>query len=193
LLPVEEQILDSVLAEAAGTYSYGADDEWRFDNLLDDVPQRTDDDDAQSGWLDVVRVITLRTVTAGCLAPSVADRAMARAWALDNCPEAVVPAEEWLAAFDVVGFTSDPEEPFEQPAAPAQLWRGATFERRAGLAWTSELDVAERFAEELQKAGLPGLVFTAHVEPDRVKARYNAHGEENEWVIDPRGLEVARA
>jgi len=183
--------MQAVLARTGGTQLIGAKNEWEFSHLLDQIPQRDDDDEAQSGWLNATRYITLQAVSAHCLTPRAADRAMAQAWALDNSPEQLLPAVDWLRAFDAVGFTSDPDDPFEAPTHPHQLWRGATFESRYGLAWTSEAHIARRFADNLRARGLSGEVFVTIVEPHLVKARYNTHGDENEWVVDSSGLDIS--
>ncbi|MDO9455218.1 hypothetical protein [Nocardioides sp.] len=188
LLPEEQQFLDRILRQAAGSRSFGAKDEWLFDEVLDGVPQRSEDDSAQSGWLNACRTIALTAVSERCLAPRAADRALSRAWSLDNSPEAAIGTDDWVAAFRVVGFTCDPDEPFEQPTSPTQVWRGAPTERARGLAWTTDIHVAADFAGATAGASRGG-VWTTVVPPQLVLARYNTRAED-EWVIDARELQL---
>jgi hypothetical protein len=189
LLAAEQQTIQVILDKFAGTSSFGQDDEWIFDEILDAVPQRSDDDESQSGWLNACRAIALAAVRAKCLSPKVADRALARAWSLDNRPEDVILASEWIAAFEVTGFTSDPDEPFERPSNSRRVWRGATLERSRGLAWTTNVWIARNFASDLQARGEAGRLWVATTPPGLVMARYN-RSEEAEWVINTQDLHV---
>ena len=62
------------------------------------------------------------------------------------------------------GFSNDGRRAMP-PDEPLDLYRGATEDHRFGMAWTSALDVAERFARKEDGAGLRGRVYTARVDP----------------------------
>jgi hypothetical protein len=135
---------------------------------------------------DEFRRLALELINARCMNVPGTRQLMAMAWPGENSPEAVIPAREWLRAFETTGYLSD--DPWiPAPVDEITLFRGAPGDRRCGLAWTEERAKAREFAGFGDGSGGEGLVFVAQVAPWRVLARYNFH-DERECVVDTRGL-----
>ncbi|WP_343972686.1 MULTISPECIES: hypothetical protein [Kribbella] len=164
----------------AGRRDYGMGDGWVLGILFDQVGLN----------IDSKRWATLQLVRANCLCDEVTSRAMDEAWVLDNSPEALIPASEWLEAFGATGYLSDWDDPVPQPTSTMTVYRGAPVDRRCGLAWSEERDVAQVFADDASRRELPSAIFVADVEPWRVKARYRSRSE-SEVIVDTRGLIMA--
>ncbi|MDN5768263.1 MAG: hypothetical protein L0H96_21220 [Humibacillus sp.] len=186
---LERAIRDGILARHRGLGDLGANDDWPLQTIYDSHLPIAEDEQESLRREDVCRAITVAAVAARCLAPAAAAIEMANAWSTGNSPERLVSADDWLQAFNAVGYIADADSPPDAPVSPKRLWRGATTERRFGLAWTERSEVAQSFADDLIDREAGGLVFWALVRPSRVKARFNAR-EEHEWIVDTRGLDV---
>lgn len=113
---------------------------------------------------------------------------LAHVWGVAKWPERALGADTWVRLFRSVGFVSEAGRP--APVEPLQAYRGATWGRRRGMAWTTDLDRARWFAERTTAFGFVGHVFGAVVEPVAVLASLdspNGRGEQ-EIVIDPAYL-----
>jgi hypothetical protein len=108
------------------------------------------------------------------------------AWCGLDAPEEWVSRAQWIRLFAMAGYAVDGQRT-PLPAASLVLYRGAPRHRRRGLAWTSDRDRARYFA------GTEGTVWQALVEPSRLlEIRTLRWRNENEHIVDTRGLEVAR-
>ncbi|WP_278373406.1 hypothetical protein [Brevibacterium casei] len=77
----------------------------------------------------------------------------------------------------------------ERPANPVQLWRGATQEGRAGMAWSSDRATAEWFRDRLIYFGLDGRLWTST--PTTRRHLMSCSGRnEHEVVINASGLDI---
>jgi hypothetical protein len=118
---------------------------------------------------------------------------VASAWCAAEYPEGLIdPRELWVELFTEAGYTHD-GYPAPRPPAPVELFRGCTEGRQDGMAWTSDLEVARRFATGL-RARQPGHVYTATVDPEFLLAFiHTQHGRgEAEYVVSPEGLTDVR-
>lgn len=189
-LSVDEARLQSAILERhAGKGDMGQHSDWPLQDLFErylPLPVAAEAAEHERRE-DGCRAITVCVAAAGCLTLRAATNELAYAWSTGNSPERVVRASDWLAAFGAVGYVSDEDSPEEAPDIEQVLYRGATPDRRLGLAWTEERAVAAQFADELRDRGEDGHVYRAHVEPRRVKARFNTRNE-REWVIDTSDL-----
>lgn len=133
-------------------------------------------------------------VAANCFEAEAAVEAVAWAWSIPEWPDANFGSAMWLRLFGRVGYFHDADHGIDltPPEEVPTLWRGAISSRRKGLAWTSDRERAEWFANRWA----PGGPFKqAHlwtypagsVPARRVLARFDGRGE-NEWVIDTRRI-----
>lgn len=113
---------------------------------------------------------------------------LAHVWSIAEWPEGALGAALWVTMFRRVGFVSETGEP--APVAPLQLYRGATWGRRRGLAWSTSPDVARWFADRATRFGLVGHVFGAVVPPAGVLAYIDKSrgASEREVIVDPAYL-----
>lgn len=128
----------------------------------------------------------------GKLAPEVATALVADFWSMAEYPQDCLDDETWDELFDLAGYTVD-GRPATKPPEPIQLYRGSTEEFARRWSWTDDRDRAEWFAS--RAVGPPGerTVWTALVEPWRLRARIHESSRgESEYVIDTVGLEVRR-
>jgi hypothetical protein len=108
---------------------------------------------------------------------------VANAWSCAEYPERSVHPDTWVDLFNAVGYTHD-GQPAKSPTGPITVYRGCTPERRGGMAWTSDLGVAQRFARNQ-----PGGHVYAFDAPPRALLAY-IH-EDSEYVIDNAFLKGA--
>jgi hypothetical protein len=113
-------------------------------------------------------------------------------WSGCEFPESALDVETWGELFDRAGYTVDGRRA-PRPTAPLTLYRGATPERRYGLAWTPDRDVAAWF---VSRVFMPptSRVWRAVVEPGQLYAQnVRCREGEPEYVVDTCGLDVAPA
>lgn len=114
------------------------------------------------------------------------------AWTICEYPESNLDGglEAWRLIFDSVGYVSEPSD-LKRPGKPIRLYRGATEEKKHGMAWTTRLDIAALFARRTTYGDFVGHIWTAIVEPELIFARFSTRGEA-EYVIDPTDLEIEK-
>lgn len=111
-------------------------------------------------------------------------------WSSAEFPDRQLDHETWRWLFDVAGFTVD-GKPAVRPVEPMLLYRGSVPERWTDWSWTRDRAVAGRFAAGLRGRGA-GRVWVATVPPWRMLA-INTERDEDEVVVDTRGLRIAEA
>lgn len=105
------------------------------------------------------------------------------AWSHPEWPEAVFGTTRWVALFRSVGFASRPPRP--EPTDGLQVFRGASWERRRGMAWTTDRAVAQRFADRWTASGAgAGRVFARWAPVPAILAMIDDRNEA-EVVVDP--------
>ncbi|WP_431710712.1 hypothetical protein [Glutamicibacter uratoxydans] len=109
-------------------------------------------------------------------------------WTSAEYPERAVDTESWHEMFNAAGYTVD-GKPSALPTEPLVLFRGATVEHKAGMCWTDDRAIAERFAYGQLRGRDLGTLWTATVEPVFLLAKINDR-EESEYVVDTTGLEI---
>lgn len=118
--------------------------------------------------------------------------ALADTWTAAEWPEQYMDTDLWVDYFTDAGFITDEGQPAERPDQPMVLWRGATVDRKFGMAWTDQPHTAnwfaKRFAGSLGEKDQPVKVFRCVVPPDVLLAHFEGRGE-HEWVVDPYFLE----
>jgi hypothetical protein len=93
----------------------------------------------------------------------------------------------WVPMFCRNGFTYE-RRPAIPPDDEVDVFRGAIEEHRFGMSWTTELEVARRFARDGMSSRPDGDIYVARVEPEYLLAYTNEGHDEHEWVVDPDGL-----
>ncbi|WP_157405120.1 hypothetical protein [Actinopolyspora halophila] len=66
-------------------------------------------------------------------------------WAMAEYPNQQLPPNTWRDLFQVAGYTVD-GSPASRPETALELWRGSIVRRRRDWSWTSNRQVAERYA-----------------------------------------------
>jgi hypothetical protein len=107
-------------------------------------------------------------------------------WGLAEYPEETLGRRNWLDLFTVAGFTVG-GRPADRPSAPVKLWRGSVHTRRRRMSWTSNRDVAEKFALDGLGHRPPGALYQVTAPPQALLC-VNNDRKEAERVIDTRGL-----
>ncbi|WP_131813448.1 hypothetical protein [Mycobacterium kubicae] len=117
---------------------------------------------------------------------------VAEAWSSAEYPErALIPRNIWVHLFRTAGYTHD-GKPAIPPAETLTLYRGCTSPGRRRMAWTSDFEVARRFAHHQIRGRAHGHVYAIDAPPDTLLAFIHETGrEENEYVIDSRFLKDA--
>lgn len=137
----------------------------------------------------------IKTAIAGCYTPDGLRDIVADAWSLPEFPESNYSSQHWNVLFTLAGpFHSTPDgiSALRVRSIPT-LYRGAVHSRRKGMAWTTDLAVAKKFAERFSGPSFgTGHIWTLDSVPhSRVLARFNCRGE-SEWVINTKGLTPQR-
>lgn len=115
-------------------------------------------------------------------------------WSTAESPEAQLSAAQWVALFRRSGFIS--LSCSGPPTQPLTLYRGASWTRRSGMAWSQSISVARRFAAEYSAPpGADTYIFRVTVPAEAVLAdlTHPMAGEpgihdEAEMVVDPELL-----
>lgn len=111
-------------------------------------------------------------------------------WSSAEFPDQHHDRDTWRWMFDTAGFTVDGKRA-PRPAEPMRLYRGSVPERRDDWSWTRDIRIAEKFA-----AGSPGRpkgqVWVCTVPPSHMLAA-NSYRDEDEVVVDTRGLQITEA
>jgi hypothetical protein len=112
------------------------------------------------------------------------------AWSGPEYPDEALDTDEWRYLFDSAGFTVD-GKPAERPTEPIRLYRGTAYPYRCRWSWTTDLSVAERFANrwDFVEGRLPGRIFTMLAPPDFLLCQNNGR-QEMEYVVDTRDLKI---
>ncbi|MFJ9782650.1 hypothetical protein ACIRSS_23920 [Amycolatopsis sp. NPDC101161] len=74
-----------------------------------------------------------------------------------------------------------------QQTIAAPLYRGSVAAHRGNWSWTDSRDVARTYAAGGFGGRLPGAIWTALVEPERLLAR-NTDRDEYEYIVDTEFL-----
>jgi hypothetical protein len=109
-------------------------------------------------------------------------------WSAAEYPQDALPAFAWIAMFEIACYTVD-GNPAELPTAPVRLYRGSPYSRRRRWAWTSDLEVAKRFATGQIRGREQGQVYVVEAPPKSLLCQNNDR-KEGEYVVNTRGLKI---
>jgi hypothetical protein len=117
---------------------------------------------------------------------------VAQVWAEGEPFRSGVDSDSWIAMFRANGYTEDAETA-RRPREPVLVFRGAVHERRAGMSWTVDFDVARRFACERMSGRGEGNIYRTSIDPEFLLAYIPHSGlNEEEYVIDQGGLDPSK-
>lgn len=111
------------------------------------------------------------------------------AWSNAERPDLALGHDRWRALFTAAGYTDDGRR-VPRPTQPLRLYRGSVADRRTDWSWTDSRHVARTYAVGGFGGRLPGAIWTALVEPERLLAR-NTDRDEAEYVVDTTGLTIS--
>jgi hypothetical protein len=109
------------------------------------------------------------------------------AWLRDDSPTAEVSEADWLEIFAATGFFSYPAGR-HRPTSAVNLFRGARADRRLGMSWAEDRDLAIMLGRRHAWHGQAAL-YVATVRPSAVLAYLWRAGEGWTVVINPAGVE----
>lgn len=112
---------------------------------------------------------------------------VAEAWALGEPWLSGVDRATWLSLFQLNGFT-DKGSRTDPPTETVAVFRGTTEEYKQGMSWTTDIDVARRFAYDRISGRPVGNVYSARIEARWLLAYINEGHSEKEWVVNPTHL-----
>ncbi|MFK0244510.1 hypothetical protein ACIQUM_07415 [Amycolatopsis azurea] len=110
------------------------------------------------------------------------------AWSNAERPDLTLGHDRWRTLFTAAGYTDDGRRT-PRPAESLRLYRGSVADRRTDWSWTDSRQVARTYAAGGFGGRLPGAIWTALVNPERLLAR-NTDRDEAEYVIDTAGLTI---
>lgn len=99
-------------------------------------------------------------------------KAVHEAWTMAEWPEMILGRENWVRLFDESGFGRNGEEASKETLPEiVTLYRGSTVALRAGMAWTTDLEVARWFAGRFtgMDGTLPTHVWKIEIPRDALK------------------------
>ncbi|BBY52933.1 hypothetical protein H7J07_00455 [Mycobacterium koreense] len=111
------------------------------------------------------------------------------AWTGHDWPTRVLPPSDWVDYFEEAGYTHN-GKPAPRPVEPVTVYRGCSHDARHGMSWTTDLDMAKRFASgEMWAYPIKGNVYIATIEPTHLLAYVDKERRgEAEYVVDPIAL-----
>jgi hypothetical protein len=117
---------------------------------------------------------------------SVLARLILLVWSLTDCPEQDLGQRRWLELFRATGYVSLNDAPPQR--GPLLIYRGAPERYRRRMAWTTDPEIACRFATMTTRS--PGEVWRSTVPPHAVLARFYESGgrSEAEVIVNPNCL-----
>ncbi|RSM80477.1 hypothetical protein DL991_10125 [Amycolatopsis sp. WAC 01375] len=111
------------------------------------------------------------------------------AWSHAERPDLALSRDRWRTLFTAAGYTEDGRR-VPRPTQPLRLYRGSVADRRDDWSWTESRHIARTYAAGGFGNRLPGAIWTALVEPERLQA-CNTDRDEAEYVIDTAGLTIS--
>lgn len=93
---------------------------------------------------------------------------VADVWSMAEFPVNLLPDEMWVGLFEEAGYTHD-GQPAPRPTDAVTVYRGALFERRRGMSWTTDMDRARWFAER-DLGGGRGMIWAYLAPPEALLA-----------------------
>lgn len=110
------------------------------------------------------------------------------AWRMAEWPERAVEPDMWAMLYRMVGFTVEGVQADPKDHLPAEvvLYRGATPDRKMGMSWTTDPQVAQWFANRF--VGYETHVYRTTVRRDQVLAMGGRDGE-HEVILDVEQLD----
>lgn len=110
-------------------------------------------------------------------------------WSSAEYPQDWLSQADWLDLFDVAGFTIDGCRA-NRPKKPVTLWRGCVPRLRRRMSWTSDQELAEKFASAGFRGRPAGGVYRTTASPQAIFCINHASRDESEYVINTRGLRI---
>ena len=125
------------------------------------------------------RVISDATITA----------VTADVWSAAEYPQDWLRQVDWLDLFTVAGFTID-GRPADRPTQPVTLWRGCVPRLRRNMSWTSDRELARKFASAGFRGRAQGALYQTTAPPEALLCINHASRQESEYVINTGGLVI---
>jgi hypothetical protein len=127
--------------------------------------------------------------TSHVILPTTVTAVISDVWSGAEYPQDSLTRVDWLDLFEVAGFTVD-GRPAERPTEPVKLWRGCVPPLRRRMSWTSDRELAEKYATGMLRGRPKGVVHETIAPPDSLLCVNHSSREESEYVINARGLKI---
>lgn len=147
---------------------------------------------ADSGWDDAARELYAR-FRAGVVSSDEMLQELPAIWRLRSDSDPLDSDAAWRAMVEHAGYFTWRSgqacgRRSRRPTWPRRLFRGATFERRFGMSWTTKRAIAEYFARYRQTpADEIGQVWVGLFPPGRLLAYIE---DEREHLVDAVGVDI---
>ena len=110
-------------------------------------------------------------------------------WSGAEYPQDWLRQVDWLDLFTVAGFAID-GRPADRPTQPVTLWRGCPPKLRRHMSWTSDRELARKFAFDGLRGRPKGALYQTTAPPEALLCINHISRQESEYVINTRGLTI---
>jgi hypothetical protein len=124
------------------------------------------------------------------ISPDTVTRVTSHVWSGVEYPQDWVTRASWIDLFSTAGFTIDGHLA-ERPTEPVKLWRGCVPRLRRRMSWTSDLEMARKFAFGMLRGREEGAVYETAAPPYALFCINHISRKESEYVINTRGLKIS--
>ena len=108
-------------------------------------------------------------------------------WSGAEYPQDWLRQVDWLDLFTVAGFTID-GRPADRLLQPVTLWRGCIPRLRRRMSWTSDRELARKFASAGFRGRPQGALYQTTAPQEALLCINHVSRQESEYVINTRGL-----
>lgn len=110
-------------------------------------------------------------------------------WSGVEYPQDWLRRVDWMDLFAEAGFTVDGRSA-ERPTEPVKLWRGCVPSLRRRMSWTSDREMAEKYATGMLRGRPRGVVHETVAPPNALLCVNHISRQESEYVINTLGLKI---
>lgn len=119
-------------------------------------------------------------------------------WSMAEYPSTALTLADWRGLFDAAGYTTVGEDSeygarADRPSGSVRVYRGCTPSLRRRWSWTSDRELAVRFAQGVELGGfngrMPGRLYLVDAPPGNLLCQIDSR-RESEYVVDTRGLKT---
>lgn len=111
--------------------------------------------------------------------------ALQYAWTFAEFPERYIERDWWICWLKETGYIGEPIT-----TESVRLYRGSHQRDKENLAWTSNIETAQWFADRNNRLGYQSKIWTALVPASRILAHFPDDRHEDEYLVDAEGMQI---